>query len=276
MCSAPRFGCQPRNIAAEVAGLAAGEVSLLAAAAGHVKLAELIAQLARRALRRADELCLRAHVIFYRGRDQAVVRAAEQYRADSGVLHRAQVARDGFAYQRVVWRIVPALDERHEVRTGGVYHAALKAVSLKLAPERAAVDAGLRGDDAEGRAARKPRQRLYAGAQDSGDGQGVGVKNVSGGAGRGPAGGDDGLHAEAAQQVEILRRHPAQLRRGARAVRHAAGVAEVNYIFIGHELPERSERGQAAEARIEESDGSVVHVILPDYAYLAADKAADI
>lgn len=68
----------------------------------------------------------------------------------------------------------------------------------------------------------------------------------------------------------------AQLRRGARAVRHAAGVAEVNYIFIGHELPERSERGQAAEARIEESDGSVVHVILPDYAYLAADKAADI
>ena len=44
-------------------------------------------------------------------------------------------------------------------------HAALKAVSLKLAPERAAVDAGLRGDDAEGRAARKPRQRLYAGEQ---------------------------------------------------------------------------------------------------------------
>ena len=35
-----------RGHAAEVAGLAAGEVSLLAAAAGHVKLAELIAQLA--------------------------------------------------------------------------------------------------------------------------------------------------------------------------------------------------------------------------------------
>ena len=62
-----------------------------------------------------------------------------------------------------------------------------------------------------------------------------------------------------AQKADVLPCIAQQGLPGAPAVGHPGGIAEVNEILMGKQLPQSPDSRQAAEARIKNADGSIVH-----------------
>ena len=191
---------------------------------------------------------------------QRVVGAAKDQRVNAGVLQLLQILGNDELCHGVAVIEIAVLDQRHKHRAGARKDL---HIGQHIADDRrvgAAAHRGGRADDADAVVA----GRVHGGAGGGTHHAGVGHRQPGGllrriGRGHGPAGGDDELDIPAEQKAYILPRILHNDVPPAAAVRHAAGIAEIDDILTGQHAAQLAHGGQPAKAAVKYADGPCVH-----------------
>jgi hypothetical protein len=188
------------------------------------------------------------------GDEEGVVGAAEEEGVDVALQHRLEVF---FEDEFEGGVIEPALlDEGDEEGSGAGVDLEVGSAEGEVVLVGVAFDGAFGADDADALAVGGGEGGGDAGFEDAEDGDAEGgaegVESVGGG---GVAGDDDGFDALVDQELGVFEGEAADGFRGLGAVGDAGGVAEVDDGFVGEELAECADDGEAADAGVEDAEG---------------------
>ena len=191
------------------------------------------------------------------------MRASQDQGVHARVLQRCQVlAGHGFD---LLTRSHPGLDELDESRARLLAHGQT-GNGGERAQVRLGLDGRLRTDHADVMVARGDDALARRRRDDLNDGDAsvdpIALARVRERGGRGRvAGNDQGLDSARGQLVEGGQGQRAHLRDRTRTVGRVLGVAQVDDLFVGQLIDDRTGYRQPTQARVEDSDRGVIHVL---------------
>jgi len=192
---------------------------------------------------------------FLEDRDkERVVGAAEEEGVDVALQHRLEVL---FEDEFEGGVIEPALlNEGNEEGGGAGVDLEVGTAEGEVVLVGVAFDGAFGADDADALAVGGGEGGGDAGFEDAEDGDAEGgAEGVEGVGGGGVAGDDDGFDALVDQELGVFEGEAADGFWGLGAVGDAGGVAEVDDGFVGEELAEGADDGEAADAGVEDAEG---------------------
>jgi hypothetical protein len=203
-----------------------------------------------------DEADFVADEFLQDGDEEGVVGAAEEEGVDVALQHRLEVL---FEDEFEGGVIEPALlDEGDEEGGGAGVDLEVGTAEGEVVLVGVALDGAFGADDADALAVGRGEGGGDAGFEDAEDGDAEGgAEGVEGVGGGGVAGDDDGFDALVDQELGVFEGEAADGFGGLGAVGDAGGVAEVDDGFVGEELAEGADDGEAADAGVEDAEGGV-------------------
>ena len=186
--------------------------------------------------------------------------APEDQRVDALLDQRVEVLVEDDLDDRVSGLEAAVLDEGHEERAGLHIDGGVRVVLVDGLLIGAGLDRGVGGDDADLAVLRGLRREAGGRVDDAEDGQvRIGLTDLLFGDGvRRVAGDDDRLDVERAEEPDVGEDVLGDLPFGAGAVGHVGRVAEVDDVFSRHAVDDGLDDGEAADARVEDADVTVI------------------
>ena len=192
------------------------------------------------------------------------MRAAENQRIHTCVLQRREIFLHHSLDDHIAAVHAAVLDQRHEQRTRlrEQVERAVLFVQILLVCTR--TDGGRRADHADS-AGLRHGHGAAAGRLDRADDWDVVLlgKQVKRDSGHGVAGNDDGFQVKLAQKRHILPGILGDDIAAARTVRHTAGIAEIDDIFLRHQGVQTAHGGQTAQAGVKYANRTLIHCAPP-------------